>query len=352
MVIQEHFNDLVVGTYGRGFWILDDLTPIQQMTQAVKDTDAHLFPPRPTYRFRPGTVPVNMSDDPTAGQNPPYGVAINYYLKTVPSGDVKIRIEDAKGQTVRTLTGTKTAGINRITWDLRGEQTKEVRMRTAPAYAPEISLNAEGWRAAPGAARMSVLLPPGNYTVKMSASGKELSQPFVVKKDPNSSGSEADIVAQVEMLFELRRNLETAADMVNQIEMIRSQLNSINTLLTVGDGPSANASSYGDVRTAANSLDARLIDIEDELIQRRLTGQGQDTVRWPPKLLTKINYLASGLAGSDFPPTNQQREVHALFKQQLSTLRNRLDELLNKDIQSFNRLLQEKRIQNVITSVR
>jgi photosystem II stability/assembly factor-like uncharacterized protein/flagellar hook assembly protein FlgD len=358
MVIQEHFNDLVVGTYGRGFWILDDLTPIQQMTQAVKDSDAHLFPPRPTYRFRPGTVPVNMSDDPTAGQNPPYGAEINYYLKNVPAGDVKIRIEDAKGQTVRTLTGTKSVGVNRITWDLRGEQSKEVRMRTVPAYAPEIALNAEGWRAAPGAARMSVLMPPGNYTVKISAAGKELSQPLVIKKDPNSSGSEVDVAAQVEMLFELRRNLESAADMVNQIEIIRSQLNSIGTLLTVapGDGSSSsqsgNGSSYTDVRMAANNLDAKLIEIEDELIQRKLTGQGQDTVRWPPKLLTKINYLANGLAGSDFPPTNQQRDVHAIFKQQLSTLRSRFDEVINKDVQSFNRLLQEKRIQNVITSSR
>ena len=132
MVIQEHFNDLVVGTYGRGFWILDDLTPIQQMTDSVRDANAHLFPPRPTYRFRPGTVPVTMSDDPTAGQNPPYGAAINYHLKSAPSGEVRIRIEDSKGQTVRTLTGTKNVGLNRVTWDLRGEQSKEVQNAHQP----------------------------------------------------------------------------------------------------------------------------------------------------------------------------------------------------------------------------
>jgi photosystem II stability/assembly factor-like uncharacterized protein/flagellar hook assembly protein FlgD len=361
MVIQEHFNDLVVSTYGRGFWILDDLTAIQQLTQAVKDSDAHLFPPRPTYRFRPGTVPVNMSDDPTAGQNPPYGAAINYYLKTAVSGDVKIRVEDSKGQTVRTLNGTKTAGLNRVTWDLRGEQSKEVRMRTSPAYAPEIGLSAEGWRPAPGAARMSILLPPGNYTVKLLVGGRELSQPLIVKKDPNSTGTEADIAAQIEMLAELRRNLDAVADMINQIEIIRSQLNTITTILsaprvdaTTTDGSTESGSStqHADLKSAANSLDAKLIEIEDELIQRKLTGQGQDSVRWPPKLITKINYLASGLAGADFGPTNQQREVHAQFKQQLATLRNRLDEVLSKDVSAFNRRLQENRIQNVITSIR
>ncbi|MCA1601794.1 MAG: sialidase, partial [Acidobacteria bacterium] len=384
MVIQEHFNDLVVGTYGRGFWILDDLTSIQQMTDRVRDAEAHLFPPRPTYRFRASTVPVTMSDDPTAGQNPPYGAAINYYLKAAPSGDVKIRIVDLDGQTVRTLAGTKNVGINRVTWDLRGEQSTEVKMRTSPAYAPEITVGADGTRAAPGAPRMSVLLPPGTYTVKLSAAGQELSQPLIVKKDPNSSGTEAEIQTQVAMLLDLRSDLEKAAGMVNQIELIRSQLYSIITLLAGGSGdrvrtgsgsdrvgdsmstavatgstglsaPPAVArgadSNFAPIKAAADALDTKLIDIEENLIQRKLTGQGQDTVRWPPKLLTKINYLANGLGGSDFGPTTQQREVHSLFKQQITSLRARLDELLGRDLDAFNKLLRDRGIHNVIYRV-
>ncbi len=366
MVIQEHFNDLVVSTYGRGFWILDDLTPIQQMTDSVRNADAHLFPPRATYRFRPATVPVTMSDDPTAGQNPSYGAAINYYLKAAPSGDVRIRILDSGGQTVRTLTGTKNVGINRVTWDLRGEQSTEVKMRTSPAYASEITVGADGTRAAPGAPRMSVLLPPGAYTVKLSLTGQELTQPLIVKKDPNSSGTEAEIQTQVAMLLDLRNDLEKAADMVKQIELVRSQLYSIVTLLgtssagvpPAGDsGPAVSAGSaarqgdFAPIKAAADALDTKLIDIEENLIQRRLTGQGQDTVRWPPKLLTKINYLASGLGGSDFGPTTQQREVHVLFKQQLSSLRQRLDDVLNKDLDAFNRALRDRGIQNVMPHV-
>ena len=377
MVIQEHFNDLVVGTYGRGFWILDDLTPIQQMTDSVRNADAYLFPPRATYRFRPATVAVTMSDDPTAGQNPPYGAAISYYLKAAPNGDVRIRIVDVHGQTVRALTGTKNVGINRVPWDLRGEQSTEVWMRTSPAYASEITVGADGTRAAPGAPRMSVLLPPGTYTVKLSAAGKELTQPLIVTKDPNSSGTEAEVQTQVAMLLDLRSDLEKAAGMVNQIELIRSQLYSIISLLAggsdrvrtgsgsdrVGDsmstavatGSSAlpavaggSDSNFAPIKAAADALDIKLIDIEENLIQRKLTGQGQDTVRWPPKLLTKINYLASGLSGSDFGPTTQQREVHALFKQQLSSLRQRLDDMLNKDLDTFNKLLRDRGIQNIM----
>ena len=383
IVIQEHFNDLVVATYGRGFWILDDLTPIQQMTESVRKAAVHLFPPRPTYRFRPATVPVNMSDDPTAGQNPPYGAAISYYLKAAPSGDVRIRIEDSRGQTVRTLTGTKSVGINRVTWDLRGEQSTEVKMRTSPAYASEITVGPDGTRAAPGAPRMSVLLPPGTYTVKLLAAGQELTQPLIVKKDPNSSGTEAEIQTQVAMLLDLRKDLEKAADIVNQIEVVRSQLYSLTTLLAgrsdqvrtgsgsdrVGDSISTTAtgstslsvqpapaggadSNYAPIKTAADALDTKLIEIEENLIQRKLTGQGQDTVRWPPKLMTKINYLANGLSGSDFGPTTQQGEVYALFKQQLSSLSRRLDEVVNNDLEAFNRLLRDRGIQNVMPRVR
>jgi photosystem II stability/assembly factor-like uncharacterized protein len=341
IVIQEHFNDLVIATYGRGFWILDDLTPIQQMNQTVRDSSAHLFAPRSTYRFRASTVPVTMSDDPSAGQNPPYGAAITYYLKSAPSGDVRIRIEDAKGQTIRTLNGTKNAGLNRVTWNLESEPTTEVRMRTSPAYAPEIKVGPNGTRDAPGAGRLSLLMPPGAYTVKLSVAGQEFSQPLIVKKDPNSGGTEADITTQHTMMLELRADLESGAQMVNQIEFIRSQLEKLMGTLSGGSDSLA-------AKSATEAFNKKLLEIEEELIQRRLTGQGQDTVRWPPKLLAKINYLAGGLASGDFGPTKQQREVHALFKQQLAGLRKRLDSVLGQDLTTFNKLLADSNIKTVI----
>jgi photosystem II stability/assembly factor-like uncharacterized protein len=341
MVVQEHFNDLVIATYGRGFWILDDLTPIQQMNQTVRDSSAYLFAPRPTYRFRPSVVPVTMSDDPSAGQNPPYGAAISYYLKSAPAGDVRIRIEDAKGQVVRTLNGTKNVGLNRVTWNLEGEPTTEVRLRTSPAYAPEIKVGPDGTRNAPGTGRISILMPPGTYTVKLSAGGQELRQSLVVKKDPNSGGTEVDIAAQTSMMMELRQDVETGSKMVNQIEFIRAQLLQLSPTLNV-------SSDSVSVKSAAEELDKKLIDIEEDLIQRKLTGQGQDTVRWPPKLLSKINYLAGGLASGDFAPTKQQREVHALFKQQLNGLRQRLDDVLNRDVPALNKSLTDSNIKTVV----
>ena len=143
------------------------------------------------------------------------------------------------------------------------------------------------------------------------------------------------------MMLELQKDVESGAQMVNQIESIRSQLEK----LTVNTG-----SDSAGAKAAVDSFDKKLIEIEENLIQRRLTGQGQDTVRWPPKLLTKINYLAGGLASGDFAPTKQQREVQALLKQQLVTLRQRLEAVLKQDLPALNKLLADNNIKTVIKS--
>src|SRR5207244_6423414 len=84
LTIQEHFNDLVVATYGRGFWVLDDITPLRQMTAQATSAPVHLFTPRPAYRFRPITEPMMMPDDAAEGRNAPEGAAINFLLKSSP----------------------------------------------------------------------------------------------------------------------------------------------------------------------------------------------------------------------------------------------------------------------------
>jgi len=337
ITIQENFNDLVLATYGRGFYILDDITPLQEMTPEVLNSAAHLFTPHQTYRLRGITVPYASSDDPVAGQNPPYGASINYYLKSGARGDVTIKIVDGEGKTVQTLRGTRNAGINRVWWNLRTEQSKEVRLRTSPLYAPEIRMNADGWRPLPEGGRLAVLAPPGTYTVKLSVDGQEFSKPLTILKDPNAGGTDSDVQKQTTMLMDLRRDLESAADMVNQIEVIRAQLDDLRNL--VKDAA---------VKSAAAELDRKLTDIEDNLIQRKLTGQGQDTTRWPPKLISKIGYLASGVSGGDYPPNTQQQEVKSMFEAQLADLRKRFEAVVANDVPGFNRLLREKNIGNVI----
>jgi hypothetical protein len=189
ILVQEHFDDLVISTYGRGFYILDDLGALRGLTPAVLAKDSHLFAIHPTYRFRPITAPSSSYDDPTVGENPQYGASINYYMKAPAATAPKITVLDAAGATVRTLTGTNVAGINRIYWDLRYTPSTQVVLRTSPMYAPHIVPGPNG-RNAPGTNVLSILAAPGRYTVKLEVNGTTQTQQVVVRKDPNSGGIE------------------------------------------------------------------------------------------------------------------------------------------------------------------
>ena len=335
ITIQEHFNDLLVATYGRGFWIMDDISPIQQLTPQVANSDAYLFPPRAMYRFRQITEPGQSPDDLTNGQNAPYGASINYYLKSAPTGDVKIAILDAKNEVIRTIDGTKNVGLNRVYWDLDYEASKQVRFRTSPLYAPEIPLGPEGFRT--GGNRLSILAAPGTYTVRLTAGGKEFTQKLEVRKDPNSGGTEADVADQMKMLFDIRRDMDQATDQINAIEVVRSQIYNLSRL-----------TSDTEVKKAGDTLDKKLIEAESELIELRLTGRGQDGVRWGSRLLGKLSYLASGLASADFKPTDQQRDVQKDLEQKLQRIASDLDNLMSSDLGTLNTVLRRKNMPNVM----
>jgi photosystem II stability/assembly factor-like uncharacterized protein len=339
ITVQEHFSDLVVATYGRGFWILDDITPLRQMTPEVLSAAAHLFSPRPAYRFRGITPPAAPSYDLAAGQNPPYGADITYYLKSAPSDDVRITILDDKGQTVRTIRGTKGAGINRIWWDLRYGPSVDIRLRTSPIDAPWMRVGPEG---RPLGGRVTLLAPPGTYTVKLTAGGQEFTQPLTVIKDPHSAGTEADIRAQLTLMQVIRDNLNTVGEMINQVESIRRQ---IQDLETGQQGPQA-----APVTSAASVLDRKLIAFEENLHQMRVAG-GQDSMRWPARLLEKLGHLASELQDADFPPTTQEVAVHQQYSEQIRGLRGQLDQLLSKDVAAFNGTLRERKIPPIVVKV-
>jgi photosystem II stability/assembly factor-like uncharacterized protein len=347
MVIQEHFNDLVVATYGRGFWILDDITPLQQLTSDVLESDVYLFPPRPAYRFLSLPTLMSYADDQCVGKNPPYGASINYYLRSAPESDVKIRILDESGQEIRALKGTKASGVNRVWWDLRYKQTKEVKLRTSPIGAPHVTAGAKGWRSLVGAGRpIRVLAAQGDYTVKIEVDGQEFTQKLTVKKDPKSAGSEADIQAQVKLLLEVRDNLNNLVDMINQIEIIRKQIYNLVALL---EGEEADESVIP-VINAGKKLDERFIAVEENLFQMRLTGgtASQDILTLKAKLHRKISAFAPEIGKSDFKPTVSQYEVNEMHTQKLAFYQKQLDELLKKDLPSFNDILREKNIPNII----
>ena len=123
--------------------------------------------------------------------------------------------------------------------------------------------------------------------------------------------------------------------MVNTIEVVRSQAQRAVAALASDAG-------RADVRAAADSLERKFTALEEHLHQLKLTGQGQDGVRWPSKLGAKLTYLASGIASSDFAPTQQAREVHAMFQEEIRTHRASLERLIAQDLARYNELARRR----------
>ncbi|HJR36660.1 MAG TPA: hypothetical protein VJ817_17010, partial [Gemmatimonadales bacterium] len=331
VTVQEHFNDLVIATYGRGFWILDDITPLQQLTNEVAAKEAHLFAPRPAYRFRFAEPPMTAWYDPVTGQNPPYGASINYWLKTK-QDSVSIALLDATGKVVRTIKDPpRAAGINRLTWNLQLEQTREPLVRTPPLYAPHIRAELAG-KASPSLGRVALLAPPGRYTVRLRISGQEFTQPLELRKDPNTPGTEQDIAAQAALAGELTRTLDSVVEMTNTIQGVRLQLATLKAL----------AKEDTAVIRATDSLEQKFVGVEEQLTQVRITGRGQDLIRYPAKTGEKLVYLLGDIGSTDNAPTASQREVGGVLRQRARTAREELDRLIQTDLDRFNRMLRDK----------
>lgn len=281
-------------------------------------------------------------DDPSAGENPPYGASINYWLRGAREDSVRIRIVSADGDTIRTLKGKGEAGINRVWWDLETDSMTQMRLRTKPLYADWVDLGDDGWRPAPEG-RWTFLAPPGTYTIVMELGDERFTRALQVLEDPHSEGSPEDIAAQVAMLRDLYEDANTAADLVNRIEWIRRQLYDLKPLLEERGAD--------DVIAAADSLDERLIEVEENIIQLKLTGTGQDVVRWPAKLAFRIAWLAGEVAVADFPPTDQAREVQEILEERLREYRGRFVEIVRDDVPRFNAMLDERSLGGILGEV-
>ncbi len=197
LVVKD--DDLVVGTHGRGFWILDDISPLRQMTAEIAAAGAHLFAPRETIRWpRDTNTDTPLPPEESAGKNPPDGAILYYYLKNAAAGPVTLQIFDSAGNAVRTFSSTDKApaipanlnlptywlrpfqpvatgaGMHRFVWDLHGPPPA-AGGREEPSIAAiyrDTPLTEGEW------------LPAGNYTVKLTVAGQTQTQALVVKPDP------------------------------------------------------------------------------------------------------------------------------------------------------------------------
>ncbi len=341
--VQEHFNDLVIGTYGRGVWILDDLTPLQQLPANLTETKAVLFNPKDAYRFQPRTSSMQGLPEPSWGVDPPYGASLNYWTSS-DKDSVKIYITSAAGDTVKTFKQKGKAGINRVWWDLQGKSTKNFVMRTHPIAADWVPLDNERKRDAHISNTFKTyLVPPGKYNVSMVTGALKFSSSVNILKDPHSDGTLDDIKAQTELLSAMHKDIDIVVGMVNELELIRRQVYDLRDVLKT---KSANKK----LVASANKLDSALMIMEGKLVQLKYTGTGQDDVRYPEMLAGRIGYLAGTVATADFAPADQHKEVYALLKAQLTQAQNDMDALMKGSVAAFMKQLEDSGIKPIVMS--
>ena len=337
LTIQSHFNDLVVATYGRGFWIMDDITPLQELTEEVIASEVHLFSPRTAYRFLMRQGSQSQPEDPGAGTNPTYGASISFYLKSVPEDGVRLEIHDEAGQFVKLVdAGRLRRGINRVHWDLEEEESKTPTLRTKPLEHSHVEMPVGETRPLGEGGRVTPLAPPGSYTVTLRATGLELVEPLVLLKDPNSGGSELEIQEQVTMLREIR---DSVVALIDEIEWIRAQTQLVRERST-------DHAAVEEIREAGGTLEAELIELEMRLFDVRLTGgtARQDILRYARRLYARLTSLAGYITGTDDRPTDQSREVFEMLRSELGDYQRQMV-AIREDVATFNRLLADRGIE-------
>jgi photosystem II stability/assembly factor-like uncharacterized protein len=237
-----HSDDLIVATHGRSFWILDDLSPLRQTQTRVEKADAHLFSPATAVRVRRDTyTDTPLPVDEPAGENPPEGAVIDYFLTSATSAPVTLEILDVQGKLVRRyssadrpeqtqeelekqliplywLRGAKTlsteAGMHRWIWDLRyaapESSAHEYPIAAVPHDTPRYPLGP--------------LVLPGQYRVRLTANGHNYAAPLTVKMDPRVKTSSADLQKQLALEMRLVAAMEQGSKAVSQARSVREQM--------------------------------------------------------------------------------------------------------------------------------
>jgi photosystem II stability/assembly factor-like uncharacterized protein len=339
MVVKE--DDLVAGTHGRSFWILDDLTPLHQLNEEVSQADVFLFKPRDAYRMRGGSFPR-----PHVGQNPPSGSVIFYYLKEKPEGKITLEFlgpdgtlikkfvskkEDKKSEEVpqgrfrgrRAANVTAEAGMNRFVWDMRYEDAKSV---------PGAIL----W----GGRLDGPLAVPGVYQVKLTVGDTSLIESWEWKKDPRIETSQEDFQEQFDLLIKIRDKITEVNTSINELREVKTQVDRL--LKKIADHPDA-----GDIQESGKTLKGKLEEIEDVLIQSKSKSR-QDPLNYPILLDNKIAALVGVVASADARPTSQSYTVFEELSDKADAEIKKLQAVLEKDLPAFNELVRKADIPAVI----
>jgi photosystem II stability/assembly factor-like uncharacterized protein len=333
--VQQRDNDLVAATGGRGFWILDDLSPLQQISDQVATSGPYLFRPGDAYRVAGGGGSGGPA--PGLGKNPPVGAVVDFYLSAVSdSSTVALEFLDEVGNVVRSFSSATRdeeeadsttllkvkEGHNRFAWDLRHEAVKNV-----PGQYVFGTL--QGRR-----------VVPGSYTVRITSGEETRTEVFNVLKDPRVDATDQEFTEQDHLVAEISGELLEIHERVIQLRSVRKQLEDLMQRISEIDGAEV-------VSEAATELVERLAAMEDSLVQNR-TVDGQTVINFPSRLNFHYTYLMGVVEGAEGVVTAGARQMFEDLKAQWSVFRAALEGLLGEDLGRFNSLVAQSGIPAVV----
>ena len=354
LVVKE--GDLVAATHGRSFWILDDVSPLRQLSRDVVAKPAHLFAPEPAYRTQWGG-----GRGESVGQNPASGAIVRYWLAQ-PNQDVSLEFLDATGRVIRrfesrmdsasladsvrratqqqarrdSLSASGVSADSARKLEMRSEETAPdddtPRTPRPPRVPNKAGLNQFAWNLRyPDASTFEGLImwaggtqgpvaPPGTYAVRLTAGGTSETQPLVIRKDPRSTATPTDLREQFVLLLRIRDKVSQANDAVVTVRDLRAQLLDRTSRL-----PAAQRSTFA---AAAGSMLEQLTKIEETLYQTR-NQSGQDPLNYPIRLNNQMSALGGVVASTEARPTDQSYTAH-----------RQLESAIDRELLQMRRVLQ------------
>ncbi len=376
-VVQKEFHDLVISTYGRGVYILDDITPLEQLAKNHSEAPTVLFAPRPSYRFTHG------------GQ-----MFFNFSLKSAPKEQVELEILGADGNVIRRLKAKGRAGINRVKWDLRHESPRLIALRTMapdnshiwqePRFHDSDSRPITHWGTKP--AEVGPLVAPGAYSVRLKVENQSYTQPVSILRDPKSPGSDADIDSSVKTLLRIRDDINGVSDRVNQMEWLRKQLEVIETMLRppkkkekekppvpVTDDEEefaepepaqepaldeAQAKKKSEMLKTVQAIDQKVQAIEYKFVSPALVNSDDKYYVESYRVYLNLIWLNAEVGtgggdvagGADFAPTDTQLDSLKTMETEIIGATVDYQKLLNEDLPAFNRFLAANNVATVLAA--
>ena len=328
--VQKTFHDVVVSTYGRGIYILDDITSLEQKADHPAEAQVTLYKPPAIYRVVPGGRAY-----------------VDFELKS--PAHVNVAILDAQGKTVREYKNVAAhVGLNRRNWDLRYDPPKLVKLRTnapdnafiwdEPRFRDKDSRPITHWGIEE--AQVGPVVAPGKYTVRLTVAGKSYEQPLEILRTPKTVATDAELAASVKMQLRIRDDINQTSAMVNQIEWLRKQIDDVQKMLRADN-------EKPDLLKTVQAMDKKMQTVEYELISKTDANSDDKYYVEPYKVYLNLIWLngevgtgAGDVAGgANYAPTQTSVAILNDIEKDLRTAQTDYRTLLDKEVPTFNRAM-------------